>query len=922
MCKKSICLAVVLAASLAVPAGAELVGYWKLNEGTGTEFWDETAYWHDGIINPVNESQVRWTTGGYEGNALEFVTASGPFTLCDVTMPSGVLNVSQASYSLWMKMPAVFQAWGIIFVMIGQADDHSLEPDGAADVCVGRPIWFGSSGAKLNDNQWHHVAVVYDSSVSTITLYLDGRPVASSAGSLSDSISTIRIGGPRSDGRAQWRRFIGCLDEVAVWNHSLSAADVENVFSVGPQWLRFATNPQPANGATAGSTNLTLTWTAGETAAEHRVYIGENSDDVKNGTGDTDQGTTSESSFSGYPLELGKTYFWRIDEVETDGVTVYPGAVWSFTVSAKLASLPVPADGAILVDPNTTLSWTPGSGAVSHSVYLGADPNAPALVSQGQTETTYDPAQLEFGTKYYWRVDEFDGVETHTGELWSFKTTPDIQVTDPNFVGWWTFDQDENGIAIDWSGNGHHGEIFGEPNRVVGYNLGALAFDGVNDRVEVPQVIATDLTLMAWMRTDTPGPAGTTGREGSGLLWSDHAGGGDHFSVGVVGRKLAFETGPGGNPTTFSNRDVVTGEWVHVAVTRLDSSSEVQVLVNGTVDATGTHTDDNNVGSNPLIEIGANTLDSRYFTGLIDEVRAYNRVLTPEEITTAMRGNLMLAWNPRPAMNQVVDIQYGEPLSWSAGDGATEHNVYFGTDKATVQAATPETAGIYKGRQTETTYVLAEPLAWDTVYFWRVDEVASDGTVTVGNVWSFTVADYLIVDDFESYTDNMDAGEAIFQTWTDGYGSLDNGSQVGYTDAPFAEQGIVYSGRQSMPLQYVNVGDIVRSEARRSWTSPQDWTVHGLGRVVLYVRGSADNGAMPLYLTIADTAGHSATAAHTDANIVLATDWVEWSIPFSGLSPVDMARVETLVIGLGDKSNPTSGIGVLYVDDIQVHATR
>lgn len=95
-----------------------------------------------------------------------------------------MLNVSQASYSLWMKMPTVFQAWGIIFVMIGQTDDHSLEPDGAADVFVGRPIWFGSSGAKLNDNQWHHVAVVYDSSVSTIALYLDGHRAASSAGSL------------------------------------------------------------------------------------------------------------------------------------------------------------------------------------------------------------------------------------------------------------------------------------------------------------------------------------------------------------------------------------------------------------------------------------------------------------------------------------------------------------------------------------------------------------------------------------------------------------------------------------------------------------------------------------------------------------------------------------------------------------------
>lgn len=341
-----------------------------------------------------------------------------------------MLNVSQASYSLWMKMPTVFQAWGIIFVMIGQTDDHSLEPDGAADVFVGRPIWFGSSGAKLNDNQWHHVAVVYDSSVSTIALYLDGHRAASSAGSLSDPISTLRIGGPRSDGRSQWRRFIGVLDEVAVWNHALSAADVENVFSIGPQWLRFATNPQPANEATAGSTNLTLTWTAGETATGHHVYISQSEKDVRNSTGDSDRGMTTETSFPGYPFELGKTYFWRVDEIEADGVTVYPGTVWSFTVSAKLASQPVPADGAILVDPNATLSWTAGSGAASHSVYLGTDPNAPSLVSQGQTDTTYDPAQLEFGTTYFWRMDEIadDGTVTK-GNVWNF-TVADYLIVD------------------------------------------------------------------------------------------------------------------------------------------------------------------------------------------------------------------------------------------------------------------------------------------------------------------------------------------------------------------------------------------------------------------------------------------------------------------------------------------------------------
>ena len=41
----------------ALPTSAELIGWWKLDEGTGSIFLDETDYWHDGIINPVNENQ-------------------------------------------------------------------------------------------------------------------------------------------------------------------------------------------------------------------------------------------------------------------------------------------------------------------------------------------------------------------------------------------------------------------------------------------------------------------------------------------------------------------------------------------------------------------------------------------------------------------------------------------------------------------------------------------------------------------------------------------------------------------------------------------------------------------------------------------------------------------------------------------------
>lgn len=827
-------------------AQADLIGYWKLDEGTGAAVLDQIAPYDDGTIAPENPAAVRWNSDGYKGGCLEFVVSTGPFTMVDIPLVTP-LDVQEASYAFWMNMPKTHQAWGIIFVLLGANIDHSIEPDGAADLFVSSGnIWFGTQGAKVNDNQWHHVAVTYSASAGRITIYIDGKTAATYNGSVSDPIPTVRIGGPRN--RVQWRRFIGKLDEVAVWSHALSEADVKNLLWFGPQWDRYATNPNPPDGAILNTADVTLSWTPGQTAARHRIYISDVMEDVRDGLATADKGILTQSSFSNYTWQLGKTYFWRVDEIEPDGLTVYPGAVWSFSISAKPASNPSPANGQVLVHPAATLSWTAGSGAVNHTVWLGTDPGALTLVSSKQTDNTFTPGNLDFDTTYYWRVDEFDGTATYTGQVWSFTTTPDIKITDPNLVGYWNFDRLANGIAIDWSGRSRHGTILGNPQLVEGYNKMALEFDGIDDAVEVPQAIYTNMTLMAWVRTDSPAPEGTSAREGSGLLWSDHAGGGDHFNLAILGTKLAFETGPGGNPNTISIKDVVKGEWVHIAVTRSEDTRQVELYIDGGLDNTGVHTGDRNIGANPKIVIGGNILDGRYFKGLIDEVRAYDRVLTQDQIVQAMRANLQLAWRPIPPNGAAVDIREPLILAWTAGEGAIAHDVYYGVDQAQVRDATMDTPS-YKGRVQTPVYNPTEPLQWAQTYYWRVDEVMSDGTIVKGSLWSFKVADYLIIDDFESYDDLCNR---IFFRWVDGFGhsgSVDcgvepsagnnSGSTVGNFVQPFAERQIVYAGQQSMPFGYDNTRSPYYSEATRQWQTPQDWTAGGVDSLSLAVRGDA-----------------------------------------------------------------------------------
>ncbi|MHC4727407.1 MAG: hypothetical protein ACYS17_09280 [Planctomycetota bacterium] len=194
-----------------------------------------------------------------------------------------------------------------------------------------------------------------------------------------------------------------------------------------------ATKPNPADGAFHEDTWVNLSWSPGNLAVSHDVYVGDNFDEVDNGTGDTflgnQAGTFIVIGFPGMPLPGGlvpsTTYYWRIDEVnDTEPNSPWKGDVWSFSIPPTTAYLPEPADGGEAVDLNTNLSWTGGFGAILHTVYFGDNfddvNNAAGGLPQGTA--TFNPGPLELAKTYYWRVDEFDAIDTHKGNVWSFIT--------------------------------------------------------------------------------------------------------------------------------------------------------------------------------------------------------------------------------------------------------------------------------------------------------------------------------------------------------------------------------------------------------------------------------------------------------------------------------------------------------------------
>ena len=265
--------------------------------------------------------------------------------------------------------------------------------------------------------------------------------------------------------------------------------------------------------------------------------------------------------------------------------------------------------------------------------------------------------------------------------------------------------------------------------------------------------------------------------------------------------------------------------------------------------------------------------------------------------------------------NGAVDVTQTPILTWTPGVFGASHEIYFGTDATSLELKGSGNLGSesYEPGQLE----------WNTTYYWRVDEANNTNADSpwTGPLWSFATASFLIIDDFESYND-LDPGDPasnrIFNVWLDGFDNpAVNGSVVGNANPPFAEQTIVHSGNQSMPMSYDNT--VGKSEATLTLTSNRDWTVKGVNSLTIWYRGAPTNAAEPMYVVLNGSA--AVTNDNTDAAQV--TAWTEWAIDLQTFADqgVNLANVNTITLGLGNRNNPIAGgAGMMFFDDIRLYA--
>ncbi|NLH44301.1 MAG: discoidin domain-containing protein [Planctomycetes bacterium] len=527
--------------------------------------------------------------------------------------------------------------------------------------------------------------------------------------------------------------------------------------------------------------------------------------------------------------------------------------------SGVRASNPSPANGAKELPVRTTLSWTPGDYAGQHRVLLSDDEAAvanDAAVVATQDANSFDATGLlAYGKTYYWRVDESNSTTGwDEGSVWRFSTE--------------AFSYPIKGVVATAS-SAQTGMT--AQNTVNGSGLNA------NDEH------STDGTQM-WMTSDVKPHWIQFAFDGVYKL--------DKMWVWNSNQLIESMIGFGAKDVTVEY-SVDGTTW-----TKLEGTPE---FARGT--GMPTYTANTTVSFNGAVAqfvkltINANWGGMAAQTGL-SEVRFFYIPVQASE--------------PDPA-NGVANAPVEPVLSWRAGREAVSHKVYFGSNEQAVAAGTAPVA-----TAAENSYVPAG-LTFGSTYFWKVTEVnqAEATAEWEGPVWSFTVEQYGAIDNFEVYTDNMDAEETIWQAWIDGMTTGASGSQVGYTNAPFAERSIVHGGKQSMPMTYDNSKAPFYSEGERTFTPAQDLTKHGADSLCLYYQGVATNSAEGLYLTVKDSAGKSKTVSIPTATTQ--ASWQQWKIPLTEFTSagVKMTAVKSIVIGVGNRTSPaTGGTGTMYFDDL------
>ena len=650
------------AAAVPPPTG-QLVAAYAFGENTGTTVADASGTNNTGTITGAT-----WTASGKYGTGLSFngtnawVTAN---TASSLALPNAMTLeawIYPTALSGWQTVLMKETGTGLAYTLY--ANDNAPWPATYVRM-TGASVSAGAAGAAAVPlNTWTHLASTYNG--SAITLYVNGTAVSTkpATGTVTTSMGPLHIGG-----NGIWGEFFtGLIDEVRIYSRALSAAEIQAdmatpivVPDTTPPTVTAAT---PAGGATGVATATSVTVTFNE--AMNAASVTASSFELRNAAGTLvpaavgyNTGARLATLTPSSPLAFNATYT-AIVKGSAGGVRDAAGNAlaanytWSFTTvpppdtMAPTVSSVSPANGATGAPVSSfvyvTFSEAMNSATISTStIELRNASNALVTAtvnfdSNARMATLIPSSDLSNNQTYTVTVKSgASGVKDAAGNalastFTSFFTT--VAAPQPEgLVASYAFDENGGTIAADDSGNNHTGTIAGATWTVGRFGAG-LEFNGATAWVTVPHAaplaLTTAMTLEAWVY-----PRALSGwntvimkERSSGLAYALYAN--DNSPKPAAYVRLDGASGSNG---TSGPAPLALNTWTHLAATY--DGATLTLVVNGTYTYRYPTSGLMASSSGPL-RIGGNALWGEYFTGVIDEVRVYNRALSMTEIQADM----------------------------------------------------------------------------------------------------------------------------------------------------------------------------------------------------------------------------------------------------------------------------------------------
>ena len=906
--------------SISKAADQNLVGWWRFDDGSGTTAIDSSGNGNDGTLESA--AGMKWVAG-IKGGALSF-DGTG---FVNVPPEAWSSITTQFTVAFWIfgndRQPLdgwCFGAWGggsrLASCHIPWSDGTVYFDSGL--VGLGERI---SKPATANEykGQWRHWAFVKNADTGEKKIYLDGVLWHSGTGfrDPAEGVTEFYIGAGRASERYP---YTGLIDDFRLYNTALTEGGILAAME-GSKGYPYALGPNPEDGALYSGTWATVSWKAGDFAVSHDVYMGENFDDVNNGTGDTFRGNQSLAyfvvGFPGYPypdgLVPGTTYYWRIDEVnEADPNSPWKGDVWSFSIPPKTAYFPNPADGAEFVELDVQLKWTAGFGAKLHYIVFGEDfeqvSNAVMGVPNGTA--TYKPGTLKLAKTYYWRVDEFDGAATHKGEVWSFTT--EGAVSGPNPADG-AIDVKPS-VVLKWDAGAvaaSHDVYFGtDADAVKNATKSSPEYKGpkaLGEESYTPGKLIFNTTY--YWRIDEVNNA-SADSPWAGNVWSFTTG--DFFVIDdfddydAVDNQIwyAWHDGlgygaPGSDPYFAGNG---TGAAVGDETT---ASYTEETIVHGGNQSMPVAYDNNKQGYSKYSEVElklANQRDwteqgvtelSLWFRGYPASVGSFVEAPAGTFTMTASGADI---WNVNGVEADEFHFAY-KTLTGAGSIVARVQSVQNTNDWAK--------AGV----------MIRESLSPDSAHAFAAitpaNGVAAQGRPSTGGV-SFNTNQSGITAPYWVKLERSISGlftvshSANGTTWQPVTGATPQNIPMGSN---------VYIGLALTAHDAAKTCQAVFSNVTTTGTVTGQWAHQDIGIL--------SNAAEPLYVAVSNSTGNPAVVVHDDPAAAQIDTWTEWIIPLQTFADqgINLTNVDRITIGLGTRGNTTipGGSGKIFIDDIRLN---